>query len=696
MLKIIKFYHKKTYNIFYSTIILILLLTVLIQNDNIISKAELDDDIDWIVTLHIIEESNKKDDIIFGEAIDASDGLDIYDAPDPGASPMPPYIDAYFKTSFPLPHDKLIREIKHFSYDNLYQEWNFSIIWFPSDYSTPTNVTINWDLQEISDSGYIIYLYRENTLIVNMSQTNIYTYQSSALQPKSFKIVCNRIIQNNPPDAPTKPTGEIEGYHGSSYNYDTSTNDEDNDNLYYFYDWGDDTDSGWLGPYPSGNLCNTNHIWEKPGIYNIKTKAKDEHDQESDWSNPLSVNMLNRVPNTPTNPKPSDDSTKINVNVNPTWTCNDPDLVDILTYDIYFENKTSPQKIISNKSTTSFNPGTLNYDEEYYWKIIAWDNYGLRTIGPLWSFKTESESSDPNGNGDIPDNEDENIPPESDASASEKTGFINSQIKLDGSLSFDSDGYVISWIWDFGDGNTGNGEISTHSYKKIDTYGVTLTVYDNNGANDTDYFLISIGTGNNPPNKPIINGPKIGKINNNYLFKIISTDIDDDVINYHLKWGDGNETVSSFLPNGTSYETEYMWQSAGVYIIEVVADDNKTKSESSTLTILINSKYIKNYGYLIDNNSDGTYDLFFNNNTKSKRIVLNEDINKYLIDINEDGEWDYIYNTLNDTITPYNNQNNIDNSIYLSQSNIFIFLILIFSIVIIISFAIILYKKGYL
>jgi hypothetical protein len=62
----------------------------------------------------------------------------------------------------------------------------------------------------------------------------------------------------------------------------------------------DGSNSGWLGSYPHGQQVNASHIWNKKGTYLIKVKTKDVLGKESDWSDPLSINMpRNKVINTP-------------------------------------------------------------------------------------------------------------------------------------------------------------------------------------------------------------------------------------------------------------------------------------------------------------------------------------------------------------------------------------------------------------
>ena len=61
--------------------------------------------------------------------------------------------------------------------------------------------------------------------------------------------------------------------------------------LFYYFDWGDGTNSGWIGYYQSGEPCIVSHEWSEQGIYEIKVKAKDIYGQESNWSDPLPITM---------------------------------------------------------------------------------------------------------------------------------------------------------------------------------------------------------------------------------------------------------------------------------------------------------------------------------------------------------------------------------------------------------------------
>jgi hypothetical protein len=57
------------------------------------------------------------------------------------------------------------------------------------------------------------------------------------------------------------------------------------------FDWGDGNFSEWLGPYDSGNEISSSHVWNEEGIYNVKVKAKNTNNLESDWSNAIIIGI---------------------------------------------------------------------------------------------------------------------------------------------------------------------------------------------------------------------------------------------------------------------------------------------------------------------------------------------------------------------------------------------------------------------
>jgi hypothetical protein len=93
------------------------------------------------------------------------------------------------------------------------------------------------------------------------------------------------------PNNPDRPNGIINGGIDKEYTYLSSSSDPQEDQILYWFDWGDGTNSGWLGPYNSGETVSSSHIWTKSGSFDIKVIAKDINGHESGWSDSLNVYM---------------------------------------------------------------------------------------------------------------------------------------------------------------------------------------------------------------------------------------------------------------------------------------------------------------------------------------------------------------------------------------------------------------------
>ena len=69
---------------------------------------------------------------------------------------------------------------------------------------------------------------------------------------------------------------------------------------------------------------------------------------------------------------------------------------------------------------------------------------------------------------------------------------VNEEVDFDGSASYDEDGSIVNYEWDFGDGETDFGLNVSHAWTAPGEYTVTLTVTDNEGAEGTDTPSVTI------------------------------------------------------------------------------------------------------------------------------------------------------------------------------------------------------------
>jgi len=80
-------------------------------------------------------------------------------------------------------------------------------------------------------------------------------------------------------------------------------------------------------------------------------------------------------------------------------------------------------------------------------------------------------------------------------------GVAYDTIHWDGTSSFDPDGQIVSYRWEFGDGDQSTGSTAYHRYTTAGTYDVRLTVTDNRHTTTTARVLVMIEP---PPEIPLV------------------------------------------------------------------------------------------------------------------------------------------------------------------------------------------------
>jgi PKD repeat protein len=90
-------------------------------------------------------------------------------------------------------------------------------------------------------------------------------------------------------------------------------------------------------------------------------------------------------------------------------------------------------------------------------------------------------------------------PPVAVASATPTSGVAPLTVTFNGSGSYDPDGKISVWSWNFGDGGSAGTSIASRTYAAKGVYTAGLTVTDNAGFSDTDSVAVTV-TG--PPDAP--------------------------------------------------------------------------------------------------------------------------------------------------------------------------------------------------
>jgi outer membrane protein assembly factor BamB len=167
-------------------------------------------------------------------------------------------------------------------------------------------------------------------------------------------------------------------------------------------------------------------------------------------------------------------------------------------------------------------------------------------------------------------------------------GLINQPVQFIGSASGGYSPYT-SWYWSFGDGNSSDEQNPTHTYPEAGNYTVTLTVTDNTSNSSSNITWTQVQATNEPPEKPIIDGVKIGEPHFNYDYTFVSTDPEENTIFYYIDWDDN--TNSGWLgpyDSGQQIILTHTWNEAKLYHIHAKTKDIfDAESKWSTFGVII-------------------------------------------------------------------------------------------------------------
>jgi len=152
-------------------------------------------------------------------------------------------------------------------------------------------------------------------------------------------------------------------------------------------------------------------------------------------------------------------------------------------------------------------------------------------------------------------------------------------VTFDASSSYDLDGTIVEYFWDFGDGSTATGVKVSTAYTESGAYTVTLTVTDDDGATDT--IATSKIVRNKSPVAIFTESAETVYINETITFNAAeSHDPDGTIVNYSWDFGDGN--------TGTGITVSHDYSDNGFYLVTLTVTDNDgaTASAHATKTVM--------------------------------------------------------------------------------------------------------------
>lgn len=173
-----------------------------------------------------------------------------------------------------------------------------------------------------------------------------------------------------------------------------------------------------------------------------------------------------------------------------------------------------------------------------------------------------------------------NVPPVPVIASNVVTGPAPLSVSFNGAGSSDPDGSIVSYSWNFGNGETANGPLASTTYNSVGSYVVRLTVVDDRGASRNTTITVVAGTTNVRPVAVLSALPTSGPAP--LLVQLNSAGSNDP---------DGSITSRSWdLGNGqtaTGSTTQFNYTVPGTYTVALTVTDNRGAKTTATETIVV-------------------------------------------------------------------------------------------------------------
>jgi chitodextrinase len=141
---------------------------------------------------------------------------------------------------------------------------------------------------------------------------------------------------------------------------------------------------------------------------------------------------------------------------------------------------------------------------------------------------------------------------------------------------------IVSYSWNFGDGEGDSGLTATHDFARAGSYTVTLTVTDRFGRSASAAQQVTVAAGLNPTASFVIS-PAAPKINQTIAFNASASTAPPGrrIVGYTWDFGDG----TGLRPGGVTIN--YSYPTVGTYNVTLVVTDDAGKTATVSLPVTV-------------------------------------------------------------------------------------------------------------
>ena len=166
------------------------------------------------------------------------------------------------------------------------------------------------------------------------------------------------------------------------------------------------------------------------------------------------------------------------------------------------------------------------------------------------------------------------------------TILTSASVNFNGTASYDPDGMIVGYAWDFGDGSTGSGATPAHSYSIAGMYAVKLNVTDNSGSTAVSTQTVTI-TDRPPTVTPTLSSTTVTP-GQTVIITISASDPDGTIATTTVNWGDGTTDTISGPPTTDSHAYSLAnGTPSATFTITVTVHDNSGSTSSATPVITV-------------------------------------------------------------------------------------------------------------
>ena len=508
----------------------------------------------WNCQINVSETNGEVDFVVIEEDTISCDGPpnDPNDAPNPPTSPGQ-LLDAYLDDGLSVPYDKMLVDSRFGPDPDFYKEFNLTVYYMGS-----STITLTWNPDDLQVSEYLyvnLTDYQTGAFIADMKTSASYTFSVNFV-PADFKIVCEK---QAPPDVGVSsvitPSGSATNNTATPVEVELTNFCVQNltnvpvhvqilnasSTIVY-----DEMKTMNLTPLIIDSITFPNWIPTDFGSYTVEACTQLPNDADNSNNCSVATVSINHPPTADFSFSP----------ISPTTN-------EIVSFtDLSFD---------SDGSITSwfwdFNDGSTSTLQDPTHQFLDDGNYTVcLTV-------TDDDTATDTISYDIIVS---NVPPVANFSYSPLDPSTADTVSFT-DLSFDSDGSITSWFWDFNDGSTSTLQDPTHQFLDDGNYTVCLTVTDDDS--DTNMFCTIIQVSNAAPVADFSYSPLHPNTQDTIMFTSLSTD--RSIINYTWDFDDGQ--------NSYQQNPSHSYSDDGVYNVTLVVTDDDDASSSTTKQIMVNN-----------------------------------------------------------------------------------------------------------